>query len=57
MTYQDDDLFDAIEKTVVCSLCGQEAMINMHVEQGVLLDYFYECRCGKIIEQEEKKNE
>lgn len=53
MVYQDDDFFQSVKKTVTCPVCRQEARSNMHLEQGEIVDYFYECRCGKIIELEE----
>lgn len=52
-----DDIFESIDKTVKCPNCGKAAKINMHLEQGEIVDYFYECECGKIIEQEELEHE
>lgn len=57
MTYQDDDFFSSVDKAVKCPDCEKEARINMHADQGEIIDYFYECKCGKIIEQEEVENE
>lgn len=31
-----------------------EAKINMHVDQGEVVDCFYECRCGDIIKRREE---
>ncbi|WP_161633617.1 hypothetical protein [Fervidicella metallireducens] len=53
----EDDFYESINKAVKCPACGSEAMINMHIEHGEIVDYFYECECGKIIEQEEIENE
>lgn len=57
MDHKDDGFFEYIDRTVKCPACGRDAKINMHIEQGEIVDYFYECECGKIIEQEEIVNE
>lgn len=51
------DEYEFLKTTVSCPYCGEEATINIHTEHGEIIDYFYECVCGKIIEQEDVVNE
>jgi C4-type Zn-finger protein len=53
----EDDFYESIAKTTKCPACGEDARINMHLEHGQIVDYFYECECGNIIEQEEIEHE
>lgn len=43
---------DWLSPTVKCSACGAQATINIHADQGEIIDWFYECPCGAIIENE-----
>ena len=43
--------FDRILPKINCPHCGNMATVNIHAEQGEIIDYFYECaECDKIIE-------
>lgn len=57
MAKQNDEWFTDIAKTIKCPICSRNAKVNMHIEQEEIVDYFYGCECGKIIEQEEIENE
>lgn len=46
----EDDFYDTVLKIIKCPECGDDARINMHIEEGQIVDYFYECDCGKITE-------
>ena len=42
---------------IECPHCGEQATINVHVDQEQVIGYFYECPCGNIMEQEEIDND
>lgn len=42
-----------IPTVVDCPCCGEQATINRRVDQDLVMDYFYECRCGCTIEPDE----
>lgn len=52
--YDDAEESDAVlfglPDAIVCPHCGENATINLHTEQGELIDYFYECSCGGMFE-------
>lgn len=45
--------FDRVAPKQLCDQCGAMAKVNMHMDQGELIDWFYECKCGNIIEGED----
>ena len=47
------DDYDSLLTIISCSHCEEQATINIHAEHGEIVDYFYECVCGQIIEQQD----
>ena len=45
-----DAVLFGLSDVIVCPHCGANATINLHTEQGELIDYFYECSCGGMFE-------